>query len=491
MKLKGFLNLIAAVAVCAVLEVSAFATDYIFKIDSDAAMLCDEEASLMTEECFDEDKAIAKNHGIFKTDDMAVIEKYMEMGLIEYYEEDAPAYLFDMPNTSEYMTIDSGTSSSTVPLGKSYNLLNVQSLWSLGFTGKGVVVGVIDSGVYPNADIAGNILSGENVSPDVDTDSSKRYITLDGHGHGTCVSGIIAANGDHYRGIAFEAKIVPLKAFTDSGVGNVSNLVKGIYRAIDVYGCDVINMSCGAAKDSSKSLLAAVNYASSKGVQIIAAAGNNGSQSNTLDADYYPASYDATISVANITADGMHWSSSQENAGVDISAQGRMVYCLKNSDTGYRYNSGTSFAAPMVTGVAALILGYKPDTTPAEMKSLICDTATDLGITGWDMSYGNGKVNCAGIAQRLLDGTLYRSNIVEYKGTYNYAIRNGLSTPYSAFLAFAKYSGNRMVGIETRSISLESGKSTIMSTDKGSSIIKLFELNKASLGVLSGITIGK
>ena len=478
---KKILRLIFVAVIVALMQNTALAIDYIFKIDNEAALLCGDDASLMEEECFSEDKAIAKKHGLYKTDDMSIIEKYMEMGLIEYYEEDAPAYLFDMPNTSEYMTIASGVDSSTIPLGRSYNQLNVQALWSLGFTGKGVTVGVIDSGVYPNVDLVDNLLPGVNVSKDIDTDPSKKNVTTDGYGHGTCVSGIIAANGNNYRGIAYEAKIIPIKAFTDSGSGNVSNMVKGIYAAVDDYGCDIINMSCGAKKDvekdGEKTMKKAVEYAVSQGVTVVVAAGNGGGTSNTKDADYYPASYDCTISVANITVDDTHWGTSQENDGVDISAPGKMIYCLKNQTSGYKDNSGTSFSCPMVVGVATLILGYNPDITPAQMKALICNNATDLGSAGWDMSYGHGKVNCEAIVKELLDGKLYKSNIVEYKGTYNVAIRNGLDSVYSRFLAFANYSGNKMVGISTKSVSLAKGESRVLTLEKKGNLARLFDLN--------------
>ena len=456
------------------------AKEYLFKLRDDAAILCDDEASLMTEECFSEENAIAIDHGIFKTDDLSIIQKYTDLGLVEYYEEDAPAYLFDMPNTSEYMTIASGVSSSTIPLGRSYNQLNIQALWSLGFTGKGVVVGVIDSGAYPNEDIADNLLPGENVSPDLDSDPSKQYVTTDGNGHGTMVAGLIATNGNNYRGVAYEAKIVPFKAFTDSGSGMVSNMVKGMYKAVDEYGCDIINMSCGAKKDELKTLLEATNYAVSKGVPVIVAAGNGGGSSNTVggDADYYPASYDAAISVANITVDDTHWNSSQENNGVDISAPGRMIYGLLNQNTGYRYNNGTSFSCPIVTGVASLILGYKPNITPSELKKLICDTATDLGTEGWDMSYGHGKVNCAAIVPVLLDGKFYRSPIVKYKNTCNVAIRNGLDSTYSSKLIFSNYTGNKMTAISLKDVTLANGESTTFSIASSGSMSKFFELDR-------------
>ncbi|MBE6704025.1 MAG: hypothetical protein E7583_02065, partial [Ruminococcaceae bacterium] len=227
-------------------------------------------------------------------------------------------------------------------------------------------------------------------------------------------------------------------------------------------------------------LLEATNYAVSKGVPVIVATGNGGGSSNTVggDADYYPASYDAAISVANITVDDTHWNSSQENNGVDISAPGRMIYGLLNQNTGYRYNNGTSFSCPIVTGVASLILGYKPNITPSELKKLICDAATDLGTEGWDMSYGHGKVNCAAIVPVLLDGKFYRSPIVKYKNTCNVAIRNGLDSTYSSKLIFSNYTGNKMTAISLKDVTLANGESTTFSIASSGSMSKFFELDR-------------
>ncbi len=461
---------------------TVFAKEYLFKLRDDAAVLCDDSAVLMTEECFDDDSPIAQKLGIFSTEDFSVIERYNELGLLEFYEENAPAYLFDMPNTAEYM---SNLVYGYVPLGESFNQLNINVLWKLGLTGKGITIGVIDSGAYPHNDIVTNLLSGYNTYAKNNDDPASLLITTDGNGHGTMVSGLIAAVGTNYRGVAPEAKIVPIKAFSDSGSGTVKNMADGIMIAIDDYGCDVINMSCGSLSDG-ETFRKAVNYAISKNVPIIAASGNVNNSNygtatvGTKDSMMYPACYDGVISVGNIDRyDGLS-NTSIENDYVDVVAPGKNITGLAKTVTGYTGKSGTSFACPIVTGVVACMLQAKPDLTINEIESILQQTAKDLGDAGKDFSYGYGKVNCAAIVPKLLDGKIYQSPIVEYKGTYNLAFRNGLSEPYSAMLVLANYTADetstKMTGITTKKTALEYGENDIISISKDGNLTKSFVL---------------
>ncbi len=412
------------------MTLSASATEYLFKLREDAAILCD-DAVLMSEECFEDDSSIARVLGVYTTDDISVIEKYLELGLVEFYEENGEAELLDMPQTSDFMTIASGVSSSTVPLGQSYNQINVQALWDLGLTGKGITVAVIDSGVNAHKDIVGNLLPGYNYSltdAEIAANPSAVYDTTDIYSHGTMVAGLIAANGSHYRGIAPEAKVIPLKCFKDSnGRASLDDLAEAMIDAVDKYGCDIINMSCGSVLNSTV-LREATEYVNSKGIPVIAAAGNSGSAYTKTDDYYYPASYDSAVSVANIQKNDTLKSSSQKNDKVDISAPGTETYGIDGStSSGYINKSGTSFSCPIVTGIATLMLQANPQLSDNELQQILCETATDLGDVGKDVKFGYGKVNCDAIVPRILGGKLYRSNIVEYKGTHNIAMRNGLA----------------------------------------------------------------
>lgn len=470
--LKRLFVCLAAAGLCTALSITASATEYLFKLREDSAVVFG-EANLFSEECFDDDSALARIGGVYTTDDISIIEKYREMGLLEYYEENSPAYLFDMPQTGEYMT---NLVSGYVPIGESLAQLNVNEFWKIGLSGKGITVGVIDSGANVHAALADNLLSGYNTY-------DGNYNTSDGVGHGTMVSGLIAACSNGYRGAAYNAKIVPIKAFSDTGSGNTGTMANGIYEAINNYGCDVINMSCGSLADDI-TLKNAVKYAVDNGVLIIAASGNVRSANygiatvGSYDSLMYPACYDGVVSVGNIDRYGNLSNTSMENDYVDVVAHGKYVTGLSNiALSGYKGNSGTSFASPIVAGIVACMLEAKPDLTPAQIEKMLQQTATDLGSTGKDFSYGYGKVNCAAMVPKLLDGKIYRSNVVEYKGTYNVAIRNGLDAVHNAKYFFATYNGNRMTGIKSGDLSLSKGESKVVSESKNGTQQKYFELN--------------
>ena len=483
MSLKKIISafFVSVLIACTAFTVSA--KEYLFKLKEDAAMLCD-DAQLMSEECFNDNSALATVGGVYITDDISIIEKYQGMGLLEYYEENSPAYLFDMPDTNEFM---SSLVSGYVPLGESLAQLNVSEFWKLGLSGKGITVGVVDSGANAHTALAGNLLSGYNTY-------DNNYNSADGHGHGTMVSGLIAGNGTSYRGTAYSAKIVPIKAFSDSGSGNTRTMADGIYKAIEL-GCNVINMSCGSLADDT-TLRNAVKYAVDKGVIIIAASGNVDSQKKgtatvgTYDSLMYPACYDGVVSVGNIDRYGNLSSTSIENDYVDVVAHGKYVTGLSNTAlSGYKGSSGTSFACPIVAGIVACMLEAKPDLTPMQIETMLQQTATDLGNAGKDFSYGYGKVNCTALVPRLLDGKIYRSGIVEYKGTYNVAVRNGLDAAHNSMLVFATYNGNKMTGIKTKNISLVKGESSTISTAVNGTQQKFFELSSTGFLPLKYISV--
>ena len=477
MRFSKIIGVFASAVLAALLTVSASATEYLFKLREDAALLADDDAFLMTEECFDDDSALARTLGVYTTDDISIIEKYRSLGMLEYYEENAPAYLLEMPGTNEYMT---SLVYGYVPIGESYAQLNVDSFWKLGLSGKGIVVGVIDSGANEHSALEGKLLPGYNTY-------DKNYNTADGVYHGTMVSGLIAGNGTSYMGTAYNAKIVPIKAFNDKGSGNTGTMANGILEAVKL-GCDVINMSCGSLvgsldRNTEDTLRDATEYALKKGVIIVAAAGNvNGEKYGTAtvgtkDSIMYPAAYDGVISVGNIDRYGNLSSSSIENDYVDVVAPGKYITGLLNTNpSGYKGASGTSFASPIVAGVVACMLEAKPDLTPAQIETMLQETATDLGNAGKDFSYGYGKVNCTAIASRLLDGKIYRSNVVTYKNTHNIAIRNGLDVNYNSKYFFATYNKNKMIGIKSGVITLGKGDRTVISTGVNGTHQKFFEV---------------
>lgn len=261
------------------------------------------------------------------------------------------------------------------------------SAWDLT-NGSGVVVAVVDTGVdISHADLNPNVwtntdeVAGNGVDDDhngyVDdrhgwdfySNDSVVFDSASSDAHGTHVAGTIAAYGNEGHGVvgvAYRAQIMPLKFI--QGVGYTSNAVRAINYAV-ANGAKVINASWGGSGYSS-SLLTAIQNAGNQGVLFVAAAGNNGV--NTDASPYYPAAYPASnvISVAAMTNIGTRASFSNYGASsVDLAAPGQTV--LSTVPGGFAYYSGTSMAAPHVSGVVALVRAFRPSWSVSQVKDAI------------------------------------------------------------------------------------------------------------------------
>lgn len=272
----------------------------------------------------------------------------------------------------------------------SLDRMRVRDAWSLA-TGSGGVVAVLDTGVQQDhPDLANRVLAGRDF---VNND----WLAADDNGHGTWVAGIIAANpNDGYgiAGISWSSVILPVKIMNSSGTGTTEALRQGIIWAAD-NGATVINMSVGGFPYS-QAVQDAVTYAWNKGAVLVGAAGNNNREES-----FYPASLNHVISVSATQPQDefSYWSS--YGPAVDVSAPGSSVLttnCLAstcpNPEWGsHTYISGTSFAAPNVAGVVALIRAAYPTWTPQQVVDRLYATVDDLGYAGWDNRYGRGRVN--------------------------------------------------------------------------------------------------
>ena len=228
--------------------------------------------------------------------------------------------------------------------------------------------------------------------------------TEDNSNHGTSVASIIASECNNLAtvGISFKSKIVPLKV-TDNSSLTIALAVEAIYDAVDEYECDVINLSFGDTK-SNTSLYNAIMYAIDNNVIVVAAAGNWG---NTGYA--YPASYTEVISVANAERVSGGFSikdSSQKNDMVDIAAPGTMLYAIYNNGT-VGYQSGTSFACPVVSATAALAKSMDPDISQSEFHDLIKATANKSYIASSGQNsdaWGAGLLDIEAFMKELNSG---------------------------------------------------------------------------------------
>lgn len=334
-------------------------------------------------------------------------------------------------------------------------LINADTSWKLETYGNDVKIGVIDSGCYAHSELKGNLLKGWNfLENNRDTD--------DNVGHGTHVSGIIAAemNESGVIGVAPKAKIVPLKCFDKVLPTYIEDIYDAICAAVDTYDCKIINMSWGQGEDN-EFLKEAITYAHEKGVILVAAVGN---YSGT--ALYYPAAYDEVIGVGSVNKEKNRSYFSQYNQSVTVMAPGETVKGLSIGG-GFRELTGTSQATPMISGIAAAALSAKPSLTSEEFKNILISTAEDLGTSGYDRYYGFGLADEEALFDELLKGeSLYISPINEEENSSYVLVKNNGTNTINGVSTFGSYENSRFVSGATKNITLFPGKEIILKTGK-------------------------
>jgi serine protease len=249
--------------------------------------------------------------------------------------------------------------------------------------GAGVIVAVVDTGVAPAPDLAGRVLPGWNVMAQSDD-------ATDDNGHGTHVAGTLAeirGNGLAESGVAPETSILPVKVLDSTGVGSDADVAAGIVWAAD-HGARVVNLSLGGS-EASTVLADGVSYARSKGVLMVAAAGNDGGAVGV------PARLAGVLAVGAVDANRVRAPFSAGDRTLDLVAPGVGILQQTLDGTGGyadRAWSGTSMASPHVAGVAALALAAGRAKTATGVARLLTRTALDLGVPGRDPAYGAGLV---------------------------------------------------------------------------------------------------
>lgn len=259
-----------------------------------------------------------------------------------------------LPNTLN------NTVRTTEKISKGIEIMNIPALWGKSNKGKGNIIAVIDSGCETtHPELKNNIIGGYNFTQD---DDGNPNIYTDYIGHGTHVAGIIAAqNNSKIIGIAPESKLLILKVIDSSDNGEYKNLIKAIryasaWRGINGEQVSVINLSIGGSIDD-PDLSQAVEEAIQAGIILIAASGNYGDDLAETDEILYPAYYNKVIEIGSINQNYKISSFSNSNNRVDFVAPGEKILSTYLGGT-YAELTGTSMAAPHVTGLISLLINH-------------------------------------------------------------------------------------------------------------------------------------
>ncbi|MFP3247197.1 MAG: S8 family serine peptidase [Paraburkholderia sp.] len=329
---------------------------------------------------------------------------------VEYVEPDTEMSVTMTPNDPEYSS-QWGLTSNQKP-GVATVGIRAEGAWDVA-NGSGIVIAVVDNGVTSHGDLNANILpgydftsgnrGGNGMNPGITTEKNCSVVW-----HGTHVAGIAAAltnNGVGIAGIAPAARIVPVRVMNACGNGYASDIADGITWAAggsvpgvpaNPYPAKVINLSVGGLGMCEATFQNAIDYAISRGSMVAAAAGNNAVDASNFE----PANCRGVVSVGGTNRPGGRWVNSNDGVTVDIAAPADSIWSTYNNGTsspgteGYTYMSGTSMAAPAVSGVMALAQSVAPEPlTPAEMRTLLMQNVQPFPAGLPDQPIGSGIVD--------------------------------------------------------------------------------------------------
>lgn len=308
----------------------------------------------------------------------------------------SPNYIGELfatvPNDSSFVNYPNDVRS----LAQTY--INLPAAWDYTQGSSDVRIAILDSGIDTS-----------HLDLKDQYDTAVSFVTGDAfagdkNGHGTAVAALLAGKGDNKTGIAgvcWKCRIVSVKVIGNNGRGTSADLAEGLRWAAQQPGVRVINMSMGfpnsglpTSNFSDANLEAAVKYAYDQGILLVGAAGDSGN--NGVE---YPARYDQVMSVGAIDpTDGTRWSNSNYKDGLELMAPGVGVFSDTSGDTKHEpksFGNGTSFAAPLVAGVAALVWSEQPGLSRQDVWDRINGSTKDLNTPGWDEQTGFGSVDAA------------------------------------------------------------------------------------------------
>ncbi len=331
-----------------------------------------------------------------------LVELYIAEPDVLYAELNCYAYAHFVPNDPYY--------SYQWNMYETVAGINIEPAWDITAGDPNIVIAVLDTGVayenFNNYQRAPDLINTHFV-PGYD------FVNNDSHpndddGHGTHVAGTLAQSTNNNLGdvgIAFNCSIMPVKVLNRRGEAPYTTIADGVYFAVN-NGAKVINMSLGGPSDSI-TLRDAVAYAHGNGVTVICSAGNEYQSGNPPS---YPAAYDDyCLAVGAARYDRTRAYYSNTGSYLDVVAPGgdlnvdqngdgygdgilQQTFGTNPKDWGYWFYTGTSMAAPHVSGIAGLLLSNGL-TDPNAVRKALQNTAADLGSPGWDEEYGWGLVD--------------------------------------------------------------------------------------------------
>jgi subtilisin family serine protease len=368
-----------------------------------------------------------------------IIETLENSGFIEWVEPnwvvalnlpEEPIYLNNKPQ--DHLFSKNPTIQNSIPNDPLFNLqhglknININTAWEKTTGSYDVVIAVIDTGVYYiHPDLVKNIWINDNENPTNEKDDDKNgYIgdyfgydfignqpdPLDDHGHGTHVAGIIGAIGDNNIGITgvnWDVKMMSLRGLGSNGQGDMASLIRAIKYA-DTMGADIISCSWGSPSRS----LALEEVIKNSNKLFVFAAGNDANDNDLKG--FYPSNYQYphTISVAATDRnDKLALFSNYGINTVEVAAPGvGIVSTYIPVYAEYASLSGTSMAAPYVSGLAGLLLSIDPTLKPSQLKHLILENADSLEVLDGKVVTGS-RINVTASVNALIgsdiDNTIY------------------------------------------------------------------------------------
>ncbi|MHA6481364.1 S8 family serine peptidase [Paenibacillus sp. strain BS8-2] len=282
-------------------------------------------------------------------------------------------------------------------------LIGAEEAWKTVRDHSGITIALIDTGVdLDHPDLKNNLVEGVNLV-------ERGTPPEDDNGHGTSVAGVLAASGNNgvgVSGVLWNAKLMPIKALDEWGDGTEEDLGEAILYAVK-KGARIVVLSVGLHRESPY-MRDIVNYAEKQGVLLVAAAGNDGVTLGSKASVKYPAAYPTVLAVGGARADRTADPRSNPGSELDLMAPWNVYTTALGG--GYKYEEGSSMAAPQAAAAAALVMAQNPTLKPHDVRELLRQTARDMGPGGFDNKSGYGLLQVGKAVTAVLSKDAHEPN---------------------------------------------------------------------------------